>query len=83
MVISKICEKCKRQFLTDQEWKKICIPCYKIIKGHTNNTNNIELMAAGITDTTMLKRIIYLCHPDKHDQSEMSIMVTKYLLTLR
>jgi hypothetical protein len=34
-------------------------------------------------DTEMLKRIIYLCHPDKHDQSEVSIVVTKYLLTLK
>lgn len=31
----------------------------------------------------LLKRLIILCHPDKHNQSEMSIKVTQELLKLR
>ena len=72
------CTECKHQFNTKAAWKTICLTCYKKLKGITkpiSPTKNI--------DVDMLKKIIYLCHPDKHDQSEVSIKVTKYLLTLK
>ena len=31
----------------------------------------------------LLKKLIMLCHPDKHNQSEMSINVTQLLLKMR
>lgn len=31
----------------------------------------------------MLKRLIYLCHPDKHDSSKASSIATEWLLSLR
>lgn len=31
----------------------------------------------------MLRRLIMLCHPDKHNNSEMSKIATQYLLSLR
>lgn len=71
----KICLDCKRKFKTNEAWKTICLDCYKKSKGYIKPVNSI--------DTEMLKRIIYLCHPDKHNQSEVSIIVTKYLLTLK
>lgn len=70
----KTCLDCKVQFNTNASWKTVCITCYKKSKGYTKPTNNID---------DMLKRIIYLCHPDKHDQSEVSIIVTKYLQKLK
>lgn len=71
----KTCLDCKCQFNTNEAWKTVCLTCYKKSKGYKPPTNNI--------DDDMLKRIIYLCHPDKHDQSEVSIIVTKYLQKLK
>lgn len=71
------CTECKCQFSTNAIWKTVCLTCYRKIKGITKPSTNTNI------DADMLKRIIYLCHPDKHNQSEVSITVTKYLLSLK
>lgn len=30
-------------------------------------------------DKTMVRKLLQLCHPDKHDQSELSVKVTQWL----
>jgi hypothetical protein len=72
------CTECKHQFNTKAAWKTLCLTCYKKLKGYTK-----PITTTNIIDAEMLKRIIYLCHPDKHNQSEVSVIVTKYLLTLK
>ena len=42
--------------------------------GHKNNNNEIS---------EHLPRLIQLCHPDKHDNSEASIVATQWLLKQR
>jgi hypothetical protein len=73
--MNKTCLECKCQFNTNEAWKTLCLDCYKKSKGYIKNTNNI--------DADLLKKLIYLCHPDKHNQSVISITVTKYLLSLK
>jgi hypothetical protein len=34
-------------------------------------------------DSTMLRRLLQLCHPDRHDNSQASVLATQYLLDLR
>lgn len=74
----KTCLHCKCRFDTNETWKTLCINCYKSATNF-NNYNKPKLKI----DDEMLKRMIYLCHPDKHNQSEASVIVTKYLLTLK
>jgi hypothetical protein len=76
--MNKTCLECKCQFDTNEAWKTVCLACYKKSKGYTKPT-----IPTNVIDADMLKKITYLCHPDKHNQSEVSIIVTKYLLTLK
>ncbi len=76
----KKCNQCGSNFFADQDWKKICIDCWK-------KNKNIDANRHGGTsisiDENMLKILIRLCHPDKHQNSEMSNKATVFLLSLR
>lgn len=79
----RTCQTCDRDFYAVEDWKKNCINCYIKSKDSQyvpppryqyENNDEDEI------NREMLKRIIYLCHPDKHDNSKTSLIVTKFLL---
>lgn len=76
----KSCKQCGDIFFCDQEWKKICIECWK--KNKNISTDKSQQSSICI-DSEMLKILIRLCHPDKHGNNEMSNKATSYLLSLR
>jgi len=39
--------------------------------------------AAPVIEPTMVRRLLQLCHPDKHAGSEAAVVATQFLLGLR
>jgi hypothetical protein len=66
-------------------WVVLSVPLWLIEKqerGGASPTPSAPSAGAGIP-ADMLKRLIYLCHPDKHDSSKASTIATEWLLSLR
>jgi hypothetical protein len=92
------CPECGDRFEKDAPWKKTCMPCWKESK-RVEHDELLELRAEvaalrrrlqAVTATTalaippdMLARLIRLCHPDKHGNSEASNTATSFLLAQR
>jgi len=92
------CPECGDRFEKDAPWKKTCMPCWKESK-RAEHDELLELRAEvaalrrrlqAVTATTalaippdMLARLIRLCHPDKHGNSEASNTATSFLLAQR
>jgi hypothetical protein len=83
----KICVSCKCRFFADQPWKKICLSCWKISKGINNRKREPNFawrpQPPQLIEEAMLKRLIYLCHPDKHNNSQAANLATDWLLKQR
>ena len=76
------CPSCKaRTFIQDQPWKLVCVTCYLKAKGRTAAV--VSPAGASPVPPDMLRRLIQLCHPDKHHGSEAATTATAYLLALR
>lgn len=73
----KICINCGEGFSASHDWKTYCIPCFiKVQKAK-------EYEPTQKIDGEMLMRLIRLCHPDRHNNSEASHKATVFLLALR
>lgn len=84
------CQICHATFYADQEWKKICIKCWIEKKNKERNNTGYrsfeqpkQINYGSSFDTDLIKKLIYLCHPDKHNNSEIACEVTKSLLNMR
>lgn len=76
------CPTCKtRTFIQDAPWKLQCVTCYLARKGKTAPTPTAP--AVPPIEPGMLRRLIQLCHPDRHDNSEAANTATRYLLALK
>lgn len=89
----KTCGQCGSEFSFNfgEEWKKICLECWLKNKNkereqykykQSSNPGSNQPKAKTI-DPNMLKILIMLCHPDKHNNSQASTKATTYLLGLR
>ena len=77
------CNQCAKLFTQDQPWKMLCLPCYLKKKGATATPFEPSAPSAAPISPDMLRRLIQLCHPDKHGDSEASNTATRYLLALK
>jgi hypothetical protein len=76
-----LCPTCRaRRFFQDAAWKLICVHCYLKSK---NGKAAPALVAPLFIEPDMLRRLTYLAHPDKHAQSQASIIATQFLLSLK
>ncbi len=73
------CPTCGRRYFKDQPWKRTCTRCYFASKG----TFSIDVPTIPPIDATMLRRLLQLCHPDRHGGSEAATVATQFLLELR
>lgn len=76
------CPSCKSVYLMDAPWKRVRLACYLRTKGKTTPTARIVAPAEQI-EPGMLRRLIQLCHPDRHGNSETANIATRYLLALK
>jgi hypothetical protein len=88
-MINAICTTCRGHFLRkdDEHWKNLCLACFKQSKAKewasASNSTNTSYKPTQVIEKEMLRRLIYLCHPDKHNSSEASLISTKWLLQLK
>ncbi len=79
------CPTCKTPFTQDQPWKKVCVACY--LAGNPSKRRTPAPTAsptgAPAIEPEMLRRLIQLCHPDRHHGSEAATKATTYLLALK
>ena len=90
-----VCQTCGTFFEQDEPWKKICFSCWKKsprgkekAKEFRQQYKPNEIREAiryekVFPDKEMLKRLIQLCHPDKHNNSEASGKATSWLLSIK
>jgi len=79
-----LCPTCKaRTFLQDAPWKRVCVSCYFASNPSKRRTLEPVVHAGAGIAPAMLRRLIQLCHPDRHGNSEAATMATCYLLALR
>jgi len=76
------CPNCGAAYLKDQAWKRVCLTCYLKAKGKPAPTTRTAPAVTPI-DPAMLRRLVQLCHPDRHNNSEASNTATRYLLALK
>lgn len=81
-----LCPCCQaRTFHQDAPWKLMCVTCYlERNPGKRRTPEPVPVAPAGAgIDQDMLRRLIQLCHPDRHGNSEAANTATRYLLALR
>jgi len=79
-----LCPSCREPFQKNQVWQKVCITCYLDKKGKRRAAPSVRTVTVvEPIEATMLKRLIQLCHPDRHGNSEASTTATRFLLQLR
>jgi len=86
----KQCQGCATVFFFEagEEWKTTCIPCFKARKRRERMDEEREAASrarpqTGVIQKDMLSRLIRLCHPDRHQNSEASTIATQWLLSQR
>ena len=64
------CPQCGSEFYQDVYWKRICIECFKENKGHERQERQQPASSPNQITPDVLKKLMYLCHPDKHNNSQ-------------
>lgn len=83
------CANCNRPFLReiDADWKRLCMDCWLATKARRGRGGGREERMSSsaplFIDPQMVRRLIFLCHPDKHNGSAASYAATTFLLTLQ
>lgn len=80
------CQRCKSEFYraADQTWKRLCLDCWRKTRDEPLDYRCKRKSATvpGL-DALMLRRLLQLCHPDRHGGSEAATTATQFLLELR
>ena len=90
------CPTCGNQYDQDQPWKKTCLSCWQKKKraeqSSSGTPDEVQRLRAEVLRLRleaypiapdMLARLIRLCHPDKHGNSEAANEATAWLLAQR
>lgn len=91
------CPKCGSRYEQDQPWKKVCLSCWQKKKRSEESSSGaneevqklraevlrLRLVAPPAIAPDMLARLIRLCHPDKHGNSQAANEATAWLLSQR
>jgi hypothetical protein len=75
-----VCPICEKPYFMDQPWKRVCLACYL---EHKKTTTQPVMLVAQPIEPGMLRRLVQLCHPDRHGGSEASHVATQWLLGMR
>lgn len=76
-----LCPACRQPYFKDQTRKALCLTCY-LAKKNPAAPPAAQAIAAPI-EPGILRRLLQLCHPDRHGGSEASNIATRYLLGLK
>jgi hypothetical protein len=76
------CSKCGKYFTRadDEGWKKLCFSCWVAAKPEREGKPEAK---PETIEPEMLRRLIQLCHPDRHNGSEASLKASQFLLAIK
>jgi len=91
------CPACGMPYHQDQPWKKTCLSCWQKKKraeqSFSGTSEEVQKLRAEVLRLRLiapppiapdiLSRLIRLCHPDKHGNSEAANEATAWLLSQR
>ena len=91
------CQQCSHSFWRneDEAWKRICLSCWKKNKqkqAQQQQAGPDPFAGIGlrpsppktlVIEPEMMRRLLHLCHPDKHNNSEAAQKATQWLLKIR
>lgn len=98
MSIEKKCADCGRPFLAKAHYYYLCWDCFEgneynrmtkpdLVAECSRLSKEVAKLRNGSQpvgmDQALLRRVLQLCHPDKHGNSPMSNQVTALLLQMR
>lgn len=83
----RTCRQCGSTFWADETWKRICFDCWKINKQRSGEWRGSSQQQPPRNDVPMipeeqLRRLLHLCHPDKHGNSPAATAATQWLLEI-
>jgi hypothetical protein len=79
-----ICPQCGKGFYKDEPWKRVCLGCYISRKRKEEKVDTFKPTTKSVyIDKELLGKLVILCHPDKHNGSQMATEVTQKLLQMR
>lgn len=72
--MEKQCKACGQIFIAsdDEAWKQTCFECWK--KSKQRRVDFVDEFYGRV------RALLQLCHPDKHNNSELSKQITQWLL---
>lgn len=81
------CDVCNKLFISDVSWKTYCKKCYakkmKAEQGEPSQQESKVIYQNKPIPLDMVNRLIRLCHPDFHNNSEASNTATAWLIDQR
>ncbi|MBP0639571.1 hypothetical protein [Cupriavidus sp. AcVe19-6a] len=87
------CVECGAAFWRDADWKIRCLDCWRARKAAqaeptprsvlADENERLRVLCALLPDAATVRRLLQLCHPDRHGNSDASNAATVYLLRLR
>jgi len=77
------CPSCGNVYFKKESWQKLCLRCYLATKGKAAPTATAPAKPEPLIPPDMLRRLIQLCHPDRHGGSECAHKTTQWLLSIR
>lgn len=85
--MSKLCIGCGRPIPWEPLWKTMCVDCFKRSRKETKPETTLvwgkPAVPAPQLSPEMISKMLILCHPDRHGDSELSKEVTMFLIKLR
>lgn len=84
---------CGEVFYRDKHWKTLCIDCWKQAKREEESFGwkqqqqkeiiKVVTVQAPPIELDMIRRLLQLAHPDRHNNSAAANEATRYLLELK
>lgn len=78
---SATCPRCGSRFMraTAARWKRLCFPCWRAAR----TSPRPPAIAPPPIPADVLRRLLLLCHPDRHGGSAAATEATRWLLEQR
>lgn len=85
------CPQCDQEFFRDEPWKRVCLNCFKANKRkereQSQDSSQREqpqvIIKVEPIPPDVLKRLMYLCHPDKHNNSRVATDMFQWLSEMK
>lgn len=82
------CPQCNQEFYRDEHWKRVCLSCFKANKRKERQREEeyraVEpVKEIEVIPPDVLRKLLYLCHPDKHNNSRVATTMFVWLSELK